>query len=74
LALSQTRDFKRVTGKKFTYESGSNSTVIEYVLVRRCDREEVRDVKVIGSVYFTTQTNGMRVSAERKCSKKEKDF
>jgi hypothetical protein len=47
--------FQKGERQKVTYESGGNRTVIDYVLIRRCDREDVRDVKVIGSEACISQ-------------------
>jgi hypothetical protein len=41
--------FQKGDRQKFTYETGDNRTVFEHVLVRRCDRVAVSDVKVIRS-------------------------
>jgi hypothetical protein len=41
--------FKKDDSKKVTYESGGCSTVVDYILVRKCDRKFVTDVKVIRS-------------------------
>jgi hypothetical protein len=41
--------FQKNDAKKITYKSGDNSTVIDYMMVRKCDRGIVRDVKVIAS-------------------------
>jgi hypothetical protein len=54
LIVTNTIGFK---GQKITYESGGNRTVIDYVLVRRCDRVAMSDVKVIGSEACIHSTN-----------------
>ena len=35
--------------KKVTYESEGNKTVVDYMLVRRCDLVKVTDINVIGT-------------------------
>ena len=35
--------------KKVTYESGGNKTVVDYMLVRKCDLAKVTDINVITS-------------------------
>jgi hypothetical protein len=39
--------FKKDASKKVTYESGGCRTAVDYVLMRRCERSMVRDVKAI---------------------------
>src|SRR3989441_10732850 len=41
--------FTKSESKKVTYESGGNKTVVDYMLVRRCDLAKVTDINVIGS-------------------------
>src|SRR5207247_6065669 len=41
--------FTKNESKKVTYESGGNKTVVDYMLVRRCDLAKVTDINVIGS-------------------------
>ena len=39
--------FTKVDSKKITYESGGNRSVVDYILVRVCQRQMVSDVTVI---------------------------
>ena len=39
--------FQKEVNKKVTYESGGCRTVVDYVLVRRCEKAIMKDVKVI---------------------------
>ena len=39
--------FRKDDKKKVTYESGDCRTVVDYVLMRQCDRKRVKDVRVI---------------------------
>jgi hypothetical protein len=39
--------FQKQDSKKVTYDSGGDRTVVDYMLVRKCDRPSVKDVKVI---------------------------
>ena len=39
--------FQKSDDRKVTYESGDCQSVIDYLVVRRCDQAKVRDVKVI---------------------------
>jgi hypothetical protein len=39
--------FRKDDKKKVTYESGDCRTVIDYVLMRQCDRKRVKDVRGI---------------------------
>ena len=41
--------FQKRDSRKISYESGGCKTVVDYVLVRRCNRQMVRDVNVIPS-------------------------
>src|SRR5437867_12905381 len=41
--------FTKNESKKVRYEDGGNKTVVEYILVRRCDLAKVTDINVIGS-------------------------
>jgi hypothetical protein len=41
--------FRKSDLQKITYESGGCRTVVDYVLVRKCERASVKDVKVIRS-------------------------
>ena len=38
-----------------TYSSGGNQTQIDYILTKRCQLKNIRDVKVIGSEECITQ-------------------
>jgi hypothetical protein len=66
--------FQNGDRQKITYKSRGYRTVSDYVLVRRCDRVAVSDVKVIGSEAYISQhkINAKRASVKRKCRKKEK--
>ena len=39
--------FAKVDSKKITYDSGGNRSVVDYILVRACQRQMVSDVTVI---------------------------
>ena len=39
--------FQKQDSKKVTYDSGGDRTVVDYMLVRKCERPSVKDVKVI---------------------------
>ena len=39
--------FTKVDSKKVTYESGGNRSVVDYILLRACQRQMVSDVTVI---------------------------
>src|SRR6267154_122476 len=41
--------FTKNAPKKVTYESGGNKTVVDYMLVRKCDLAKITDINVIGS-------------------------
>src|SRR4051812_50166209 len=41
--------FMKNESKKVTYESRGNKSVVDYMLVRRCDLAKVSDINVIGS-------------------------
>src|SRR5437899_442291 len=41
--------FTKNEPKKVTYESGGNKTVVDYMLVRKCDLAKVMDINVITS-------------------------
>ena len=41
--------FTKNEPKKVTYESGGNNTVVDYMLVRKCDLAKVTDTNVITS-------------------------
>src|SRR3989441_10409706 len=41
--------FTKNEPKKVTYESGGNKTVVDYMLVRKCDLAKVTDINVITS-------------------------
>src|SRR5437899_10142420 len=41
--------FTKSETKKVTYDSGGNKTVVDYMLVRRCDLAKVTDINVIGT-------------------------
>ena len=41
--------FQKDVAKLVTYESGVSKTVVDYMMVRKCDRGIVRDVKAIPS-------------------------
>src|SRR5206468_11383182 len=41
--------FTKNESKKVTYDSGGNKTVVDYMLVRRCDLAKVTDINVIGT-------------------------
>src|SRR2546425_11867841 len=41
--------FTKSECKKATYDSGGNKTVVDYMLVRRCDLAKVTDINVIGT-------------------------
>ena len=41
--------FKKEEKRLITYESGGCRTVVDYILVRKCERKMIRDVKVIHS-------------------------
>ena len=40
--------FTKKEPKKVTYESGENKTVVDYMLVRKCDLAKVTNINVIG--------------------------
>ena len=51
--------FSQKRQKLVTYESGGVSSVVDYVLARKKDMKDVKDVKVIpGGVCLTTQAGG----------------
>src|SRR5437899_9030657 len=41
--------FTKNESKKVTYDSGGNKTVVDYMLVTRCDLAKVTDINVIGT-------------------------
>src|SRR5437867_289909 len=41
--------FTKSESKKVTYDSGGHKTVVDYMLVRRCDLAKVTDINVIGT-------------------------
>ena len=47
--------FQKEDAKKVTYESGGARTVVDYMLVRKRDRANVLDVKVIPNEECITQ-------------------
>ena len=47
--------FKKRESHKITYRSGNNRTEIGLVIVRRCQRNKVRDCKVLAGEHITSQ-------------------
>src|SRR6266516_668899 len=65
--------FTKNEPKKVTYESGGNNTVVDYMLVRKCDLAKVTDINVIGSEECVKQHKLSVCKIELKeCVKKRK--
>src|SRR5271157_3973624 len=68
--------FNKDEAKKITYESGGCKTVVDYILVRECDRAKLTDVKVIPGEACIPQ-HRLLVSVAHlgaRIKKKRKDF
>src|SRR6266516_1216804 len=65
--------FTKNEPKKVTYESGGNKTVIDYMLVRKCDLAKVTDINVIGREERVKQYKLLICKIEmNECVKKRK--
>ena len=47
--------FKKRESHKITYRSGNNRTEIGLLIVRHCQRNKVRDCKVLAGEHITSQ-------------------
>ena len=66
--------FTKVDSKKVTYESGGNRSVVDYILVRACQRQMVSDVTVINGEPCIQQHKLLlcKVAWRDKCRSREK--
>ena len=68
--------FTKNESKKVTYESGGNKTVVDYMLVRRCDLAKVTDINVIGSEECVKQHKLLvcKIDLHESVKKRKKKF
>src|SRR6059036_3977231 len=68
--------FTKSESKKVTYDSGGNKTVVDYMLVRRCDLAKVTDINVIGSEECVKQHKLLvcKIELHESVKKRKKKF
>src|SRR2546425_6163332 len=68
--------FTKNESKKVTYESGGNKTVVDYMLIRRCDLAKVTDINVIGSEECVKQHKLLvcKIDLHESVKKRKKKF